>query len=142
MSSIMELFKGLLGAKATFSKLESAILGAVESKLAPDIRELWVKQLEAVNKIHRSPDGEEVNLFVIRNGKAAFPQELRFSSDGEVEVAVVTLRAVHSAAKLRARVWCVEGHVFMIVYDTPARIFEQAAQGEWEVHCDIVNPLT
>lgn len=138
----MDLLKGLLGAKAAFSKLESAIFGAVESKLAPDVRELWAKQLQAVTRIVRIPDGSQVNLYVKRNGKLGFPQDLLFRNRDDFKVAVVDLKAAHTAAKLRARVWCSGGHVFSIEYKTSAKTFEQVAQGEWEAHCHIVTPPT
>lgn len=115
--------------QGNLSRLEAAIFDAVQLKLSPNNSELWAKQLQAVNKIHRSPDGREVN-FVMRNGKADFPRELCFTRSDEFKVGVVDLKAKLSESKLRARVWCVGGHVFSIEYKTPFTVFEQAAQGE------------
>lgn len=135
----MGLMRRLFRTKVAFSRLETTIFNAVQLKLSPSNAELWTKQLNAINKIHRSPDGREVNLFVIRNGKADFPRELCYTRGGEFKVAVVDLKAKQSPSKLRARVWCVNGHVFSIEYKTPSTVFEQTAQGEWEVSCYIEN---
>ena len=61
----------------------------------PREAELWEKQLAAINKIHRSPDGREMNLYAIRNGKSDFPCELCFGKDGEFKIAVVDLVGLH-----------------------------------------------
>ncbi|WP_147373883.1 hypothetical protein [Massilia cavernae] len=141
MSSLIDALKCLLLPSAKLSPLERVIFDAVRVKLSTPDAELWAKQLQVINKIHRSPDKREVNLFVMRNGKSEFPRELCFEKDGEFKVAVVDLMAKRSATKLRARVWCVNGHVFSIEYKTSSRVFEEMAQGEWEVSCHIeTNP--
>ncbi|NHZ91477.1 hypothetical protein F2P45_21065 [Massilia sp. CCM 8733] len=139
MSSLIGLVKKLFWTQVAFSRLETAIFDAVQGQLSPKDAELWGRQLKAVHKIYRSPDGRHVNWWVMRNGKSAFPQELCFTRTDEFKVAVVDLTAKQAKAKLRARVWCVNGHVFSIEYKTPFRVFEQAAQGEWEVSCHIVS---
>lgn len=139
---MIELLKGLFRPHVAFSRLEVTIFSAVESQLSPGYRELWAKQLQAVNKIHRSPDRKEVNLFVMRNGKSEFPREICFKDGGEYKVAVVDLKSKRTELKLRARVWCVNGHVFSIEYKNPFTDFEQAAQGDWEVNCHIENHPT
>ena len=141
MPSLISSLKGLFTPSAELSRIERAIFDAVREKLQPREAELWEKQLAAINKIHRSPDGREMNLYVMRNGKSDFPRELCFSKDGEFKIAVVDLAANEGAAKLRGRVWCVKGHVFSIEYKTSSKEFERTAQGEWQVHCHIENAL-
>lgn len=141
MPSLISSLKNLFTSSAELSRIERAIFDAVREKLQPREAELWEKQLAIVNKIHRSPDGLEMNLYVIRNGKSDFPRELCFDKDGEFKIAVVDLVANGGAEKLRGRVWCVKGHVFSIEYKTSFKEFERAAQGEWQVHCHIENAL-
>jgi len=100
---------------------------------------LWNGQLAAINKIHRSPDGKEVNLWAMRGGKSDFPQALRFGNSEEFKIAVVDVTANAGALTLRGRVWCVGGHVFSIEYKNSFKEFEKSAQGDWQVHCHIEN---
>jgi hypothetical protein len=137
--SLVDTLRSLFFSSAQLSKLERIIFDAVREKLQKGEAEIWDKQLSAVNKIHRSPDGLEMNLYVMRNGRSNFPPELRFVKHNEFKIAVVDVLANVGAAKLRARVWCVNGHVFSIVYKTSFKEFERAAQGEWQVHCHIEN---
>lgn len=139
MPSLITALKGLFVSSAQLSRLEKTIFDAVREKLQPHEAELWDKQLTAINKIHRSPDGREMNLYVMRNGTSDFPAELCFAKGGEFKIAVVDIVANAGAAKLRGRVWCVKGHVFSIEYKTSFKEFERMAQDEWQVHCHIEN---
>ncbi|NHZ94227.1 hypothetical protein [Massilia sp. CCM 8734] len=139
MSSLIGLLKELFRTKAVFSQVETAIFDAIRLQLSPNDTERWTKQLQAVNKIYRSPDGREVNLFVKRNGKVDWPRELCFAKNGEFKIAVVDLIPRQGAKKLRARVWCVGGHVFLIAYTMSPKMFENAAQGKWRTECKILN---
>lgn len=142
MSTLIDGLKRIFFPAAKLSPLETSIFDAVQEKLPFCDAEIWKKQLQVVNKIYRSPDRREVNLYVIRHGKSDFPRELCFAKHGEFKVAVVDLTARRSGEKLRARVWCVNGHVFSIEYKTSSRAFEEAAQGKWQTHCHIVNYLS
>jgi hypothetical protein len=139
MPSLISALKGLFVPSAELSRLERTIFDAVREKLQPRQAELWEKQLAAINRIRRSPDGLEMNLYVMRKGKSDFPRDLCFDKDGEFKIAVVDLVANGGAVKLRGRVWCVKGHVFSIEYKTSFKEFENLAQGEWQVHCHIEN---
>ncbi|NHZ83891.1 hypothetical protein F2P44_32170 [Massilia sp. CCM 8695] len=139
MSSLIGLLKKLFFPEVAFSQLETAIFNAVQLQLSPEDAELWGKQLQAINKIHRSPDGRHVNWWVMRNGKPDFPRDICYARTDEFKIAVVDLNAKQAKAKLRARVWCVNGHVFSIEFKTPFTVFEKEAQGEWEVSCHILS---
>lgn len=139
MYALISKLKGLFVPSAELSRLERTIFDAVRDKLQPREAALWEKQLAAINKVHRSPDGLEMNLYVMRNGKSDFPRELCFDRNEEFKIAVVDITAYGGAGKLRGRVWCVKGHVFSIEYKTSFKEFEKLAQGEWQVHCHIEN---
>jgi hypothetical protein len=117
------------------------MFNAVREKLNPPEAELWDKQLAVINKIHRSPDGREVNLYAMRSGKPDFPKELCFAKSEEFKIAVVDLEDTSPdiKTKLRGRVWCVGGHVFSIEFKSSFKDFEKTAIGEWKVHCHIEN---
>ncbi|WP_265258940.1 hypothetical protein [Verminephrobacter aporrectodeae] len=124
------------------SMLEKTIFDAVREKLEPREAELWDKQIAAINKIYSSPEGLEVNFFVIRNGKPNFPPELRFTRRKKFKIADFDIEANTGTAKLRGRVWCMRGHIFSIEYrhNNSFRKFERLAQGQWHVvRCQIVN---
>jgi hypothetical protein len=137
MPPLIDALKSLFGASTQFSKLEKTIFDAVGKKLQEKEAQLWNGQLAANNKIHRSPDGKEINLYVIRGGKSDFPKELCFAKAEEFKIAVVDIAANAGALKLRGRVWCVGGHVFSIEYKNSFKDFERSAQEDWQVHCCI-----
>lgn len=139
MPSLINAFKSLFGLSAQLSRLEKTILDAVGQKLQEKEARLWALQLAAINKIHRSPDGKEVNLWVMRGGKPDFPKELCFGKSEEFKLAVVDVAASAGGLTLRGRVWCVGGHVFSIEYKNSFKDFEKSAQGDWQVHCHIEN---
>ncbi|NHZ66633.1 hypothetical protein [Massilia genomosp. 1] len=139
MSTLIDILKGVFSPSAKLSALEISIFDAVREKLPAHDAELWQKQLQAINKIYRSPDKREIDLYVIRKGKSDFPRELCFAKNGEFKIAVVDLTARQRTQKLRARVWCVGGHVFLIAYKTSPKVFEKAAQGNWQTQCRILN---
>lgn len=135
--SFVSAIKGVVFGSESLSKLEASIFGAVYEQLPQRLSDLWIKQFSVINKIHRSPDGKEINLYVIAGGKSSFPMELCFTKRDEFKIAVVDLSANNGAVKLRARVWCVNGHVFSIEYKTSFKDFERQAQGDWQVSCHI-----
>lgn len=100
---------------------------------------MWDSQIEVINKVHRSPDGLEVNFYAMRNGESDFPEKLCFTKNDDFKIAVVDVSAGEGKQKLRARVWCVGGHAFSIECKTSFKEFEQATQGEWNAHCHIEN---
>ena len=137
MLSIICSLKDFFRPSAAFTALERAILDAIGEKLQSPHAELWKAQVKVVNKVHRSPDGLEVNLYAMRNGKPDFPKEWCFTQTEEFKIGVVDISANDGRSKLRARVWCVNGHVFSIEYKTSSNAFEQAALGSWQVNCHI-----
>lgn len=139
MSTLIDMLKALLLPCAKLSPLEMSVLGAVREKLPLHDAELLQRQLDAINRIYRSPDRRETYLYVVRNGKSDFPRALAFAKDGEFKIAVVDLTASENAQQLRARVWCVGGQVFLIAYKTSPKVFEKAAQGKWGTECKILN---
>ncbi len=138
MPPLIGILKGLFKPSTELSRVEEVILDAVRSELAPHEAQLWEKQLAAINRIHRDPDGKEINLYVMRGGKSDFPREISFDKTEEFKIAVVDI--VADNAKLRGRVWCVNGHVFSIEYKTSFKEFERVAKGDWKVHCHIETP--
>jgi hypothetical protein len=138
MQSLIGTLKNMLVSKQEFSRLEKAILQAVREKMPQHILARWDMQVAAVNKIQRL-QGLEVDLYVMKNGKPNFPKELAFSDKSE-DFHLATVDITDSAShKLRANVWCVAGHLFMLKYVSSFKEFEGLAQGEWQVHCHIEN---
>lgn len=131
MISLFDSIKNLFLPQAKFSKLEKVVFDAVREKLHDNEIELWDRQLAAVNRIHRSPDELEINLYSMRNGKSEFPEDICFENKKEFKVAVVDVKSSDNKVTLRGRVWCVNGHVFSIEYKTSFKEFEKITNGQW-----------
>lgn len=138
MFTLIDKIRNFFCPSAELSRIESIVFDAVKVNLRASDSELLDRQLKAINRVHRSPDSREVNLFVIRKGESAFPPELCFRNKSEFKIAVVDINATNGAT-LRARVWCVNGHVFSIEYKTSPSEFEETAAGEWRIECHIEN---
>lgn len=137
MLSLLNSIRRLFKFQAELTILERTILNAVQKKLRPQDAELWGKQVAAINKIYRSPDGKEMAMYVISRGRSEFPKVLCFSNLSEFKIAVVDLASKDGGAKLRGRVWCVNGHVFSIEYNKSCKDFERNAFSEWCISCHI-----
>jgi hypothetical protein len=133
----VSILKRFLGLPRKLSSLESAILGSVGRELRESEARLWYAQVAAINTVHRSPDGKEVNFWAIRRGRVDWPKELCFELPEEFKIAVVDVTSSCGALKLRSRVWCVHGRLFSIEYKTSFEAFEALAQGGWSVQCHI-----
>lgn len=134
---LVSFLKRFFGLPRKPSSVESAILDSVRRELRESEARLWNAQIAAINKVHRSPDGKEVNFWAIRRGRVDWPKELCFDRPEEFKIAVVDVSANGGALKLRGRVWCVHGHLFSIEYKTSFRAFEESVQGDWNTHCHI-----
>jgi len=135
--SLLNVFKRLFDPRQRPFRLETAILDSIGPELPEGDALLWNAQVAAINKVHRSPDGKEVNFWVIQAGRADFPREICFARTEEFKIAVVDLTADDIKLALRARVWCVGGHLFSIEYNRSLSEFERMADGGWKIHCHI-----
>lgn len=135
--SMIDAIKQFFGVSPRLSVLENSIFAAVQEGLRPMEAQQWSAQLALINRIHRSPDAKEVNVWCMRGGKAGFPREVCFKEEGVFKIAVVDVTAIAGQASLRARIWCAEGHVFSIEYKRSFKDFEAEAGTEWHVQCHI-----
>jgi hypothetical protein len=118
----------LLGAGTHLSELEKLVLGCVRERLAEPIATLWDKQVEAINKVQRLPEGVEVNFYRMRGGRPSFDEELSFPNKAtELFIAKVRVELT-DLGQLTAKVWCVKGFLFSIAYEgSSVSYFEEAA---------------
>ena len=135
--SLIDAVKQLFGAPPRLSTLEQAIFAAVGGSLRPKEAQLWSAQLALINRIHRSPDAKEVNVWCMRGGNPRFPPEVCYVETEVFKFAVVDVTAVATGVSLRARVWCAEGHVFSIEYKRSFKDFEANAGTDWQVRCHV-----
>ena len=103
--------------------IEKLILDSVRSKLRDDIALIWDKQLKAINKIQRLPDGVEVNFYMMRKGRSSFDIELLFPNK-TTELLLAKVQIELLGKKLNASVWCVRGQLFSIEYKGSINYFE------------------
>ena len=146
MQILKSFLARLFGAHVALSALEIVVLDCVEHHLDPRLRETWHRQIQAINKIQRLPDGAEVNFYRMKDGHPSFAEALAFpNKTSELLVARVQLN-VPGMEKLTATVWCVKGFVFSIEYIGSACYFEEAAgmahSPEFQVDCELMADLS
>jgi hypothetical protein len=104
---------------------------------------LWDKQVGAINKVQRLPDGVEVNFYRMKGGRPTFVPEIAFPNmTEELQLAKVEVKLSTPAQKLVARVWCVKGFLFSIEYEGSASYFDEAAGLDNEMQLKIDCELT
>ncbi len=128
MPSLIKFFGAIFGTSKRLSHLEKMILDSVCSTLPVDIRGQWKEQVQSINKVQRLPGGVEVNFYRMKNRRAVTPVGLAFTNKKEeLHLATVRITLANVEEPLEAKVWCVKGILFMIVYEGSVDYFEEAA---------------
>lgn len=118
----------IFGVGSKLSALESLILHSVRDRLNEDEVILWDKQVSAINKVQRLPEGIEVNFYRMKGGSPCFDEALAFDNKAEeLKLATIQIRVPNVQETLSASVWCVKGFVFSIEYKGSVNYFEEAA---------------
>ena len=147
MHSLSSLVSYFTSACARFTKLEVRILDSVRSKLDAGTAELWDKQIQAINKIQRLPEGVEVNFYRMQKRRPSFDLSLAFQNrTEELLVAEVQVGLPNRARELTASLWCVRGFLFSIEYVGSSSYFEEAAGMDppldMVVRCQLIGDLS
>lgn len=135
----------MLGAGSRLSELEKLVLGCVRERLPESIAILWDRQIAAINKVQRLPEGVEVDFYRMKGGRPSFDDELSFPNK-KAELLVAKVRVELSGmARLTAKVWCVNGFLFSIEYGGSVSYFEEAASMDpkpaFQLSCDLATDL-
>lgn len=146
MPPLKSLLSSLFGASNRLSDLETRILDCVRARLDERIAVLWDKQVQAINKVQRLPDGVEVNFYRMKGGRPTFDADLAFPNNTEeLQLAKAEIKLANASQKLVARVWCVNGFLFMIEYEGSVKYFEEAAgldeQSQLNITCELIADL-
>ena len=146
MPALKSFIWGLFGRTARLSDLERRILNCVNGHLDGPVSELWNKQIQAINKIQRLPEGVEVNFYRMKAGRPTFDAQLAFQNRAEeLQIAKLQIRLVNVSRRLFARVWCVKGFLFSIEYEGSVSYFEEAAglegESELQIDCELIADL-
>ncbi len=121
------LFAKLFGTGTRLSQIERMVLGCVRQQLDAQMADLWDKQVQAINKVQRLPEGIEVNFYRMKGGRPTLDEQLSFpNKTTELLIAKVEVE-LPNVRKLIARVWCVRGFLFSIEYEGAVSYFEEAA---------------
>jgi hypothetical protein len=145
MFAMKSFIAKLFGAGSQLLVLEKMVLDCVRGHIEARIVELWDRQVEAINKVQRLPEGVEVNFYRMKNGRPSFDQELAFlNKTTELLVAKVKIELT-GMGKMSANVWCVKGFIFSIEYEGSVSYFEEAAgmdsRLEFKLTCDLMADL-
>jgi hypothetical protein len=147
MSPLKSFLSKLFGSETRLSELESIVLNAVRAQVGGDLNRLWDRQVQAINKIQRLPDGIEVNFYRMRDRRPTFDLDLAFpNKTEELLLARVQVGLPNTSGKLTASVWCVKGFLFSIEYDGSVKYFEEAAGMDpkpgFTVNCELAADLS
>lgn len=137
----------LFGKGSRLSALESLILQTIRSHLSNDESTLWDKQIAAINKVQRLPEGVEVNFYRMKRGRPSFDGQIAFRNDAEeLLIATVRISSLRIDDHLTARVWCVRGFLFSIEYQGSVNYFVEAAAMEspptFQIDCQLEANLS
>jgi hypothetical protein len=146
MPSLTTFIANMFGASKRLSDLERLILDSVRAKLDAPLALIWDKQVLAINKFQRLPEGVEVNFYRMKSGRPSANAELSFpNKTEELQVAKVEIALTNIRQKLVANVWCVKGFLFSIEYEGSVNYFEEAAGLEdataLQINCTLMADL-
>lgn len=142
---MMSLFAKLLGRGAHLSELEMLVLGCVRERLPNSVVELWDKQVQAINKVQRLPQGIEVDFYRMKGGRPSFDEALTFPNR-TAELLVAKVRIDVDTGSLTAKVSCVKGFLFCIEYEGSASYFDEALgmdpRPAFNLRCELLADLS
>ena len=144
--SLKYFLGNLFGTSHRLSNLERLILDSVRACIDERNSVLWDKQVQAINKIQRLPDGVEVDFYRMKGGRPTFNPELAFpNKTEELRLATLEIKLENAPQKLVANVWCVKGFLFSIEYEGSCSYFEEAAgadtPSELRIQCKLIAKL-
>ena len=138
----------LLGTGSHLSALEKRLLNAVRAQLAPGLTQTWDRQVQAITKVQRLPEGVEVNFYRLVKGRPTFDEDLAFANKAkELLLASLTVSLGKASSELEARVWCVNGFLFSIEYTGGGVAYFEEAAGmdpppDFSILCDLRADLS
>lgn len=131
-----------LGTGSRLSALEKLLLDAVRDQLDPRLALTWDRQVQAITKVQRLPEGVEVNFYRMVKGRPTFNDDLAFANKTkELHLASVRMSWSKASSELVARVWCVKGFLFSIEYTGGVAYYEEAAGMDPPLDFNIVSEL-
>ena len=120
------LIARMFGVGSPLSPLERLVLGNIRERLSAPIQIVWDKQIAAINKVQRLPEGAEANFYRMKNGCPSFDGDIAFPNRStELLIAKIHLEAPNNIS-LVADVWSVNGFIFSIEYGNKVDYFEEA----------------
>jgi hypothetical protein len=142
--SIVEIIKDILFASKRFTNLELRVIDSVRLNLPEGVLPAWDRQISEINKIQRLPDGVEVNFYRMKRGRPTFESAIALPNKSEEHLLAKLVISAPSVTekKLTANIWCVNGFLFSIEYDSSSNYFEELAdaneENELKVQCEKV----
>lgn len=112
----------LFGYGSRLQPHEELVLQTIAGQLEPELRKVYLRQIDSINKVQRFSKGKEVNLYVTRFGKPNFDMSLSLPQVTDEEVfATVNITIKGRRTPLRCDVWLVSGRIFSLVFNAPPR---------------------
>ena len=95
------------------------MLAALTEKFGHKHREIFRKQIEAVNKVQRIVGWTEIDLYVMRHGRVCWEDIPKFFDDREFTLA--RSWTFNGDKRIQSELVCVGGHFFSIESDAPIK---------------------
>jgi hypothetical protein len=98
---------------------EERLLAALAEQLGRKHRDIFQKQIDAVNKFQRIVGWTEIDLYVMRRGRVCWDDVPRFFDDREFTLARAS--TFLDGKRIQSELWCVGGHLFCIESNEPIK---------------------
>ena len=126
---ICELLSGLLslfrGYSSRLNPYELAIVDAVVEALPPSNGEKLRRYARAVNRVYRHDGGRIIYIYLMLGGKSLSPKETAISGlPRTAKFAKVLVKSSDDLSRLKAVLYLVDGNLFEIEFDRPAKFAE------------------
>lgn len=98
---------------------EERLLAALTEKFGHKHRDIFQKQIQAVNKVQRIVGWTEIDLYVMRHGRVCWDDIPKFFDDREFTLARASTFV--GDKRIQSELACVGGHLFSIESDAPIK---------------------
>ncbi len=122
---MLGLLKSLFRKDDDFHPFERTLFEEVKSFLSRESGVMLQRQIDMINRMHRSSDGRELRFSSVRHGQRHFDDRLRFPvAANESLLASARLGMPGKRRKLKAEIWLENGRVALLRYDrSPEHFF-------------------
>lgn len=113
------MFESIRALTRKWTPWEEGLLSALSEKFGEKPREIFRKQIEAVNKVQRIVGWAEIDLYVMQSGRVCWNDIPMFFDDREFTLARASTFV--GDKRIQSELTCIGGHLFSIESDAPIK---------------------